>query len=145
MCRAAGRFAPLRHLQVHKFLKSRNVRDLGAAANLSASALYDLAAKHRHSVYTPKAIEAIFNEAQQKRVGANRAYDIASSLQPQTEEEIEAEIEAARAAEEQEAAEQAEAEAILDGPPPARPFHKRPMFSESRLVPSDSGDFTPGG
>ena len=97
----------------------------------SRSALYELsrAAEKRHIYYTAEAIAAILKEAAEKRVSNARAYaiamDIYYSSQPDTVEEVEAEIkaetEAAAEAEKREAEEQAEAEAILDGPPPELP------------------------
>ena len=53
-----------RHLQARKFPKSRTMRDLQAAHNLSATAVYDLAAAASHPndrVYKPEAITAIFD------------------------------------------------------------------------------------
>jgi hypothetical protein len=67
-----------RYLQVHKFLKNRTVRDLEAAKNLSASALYDLAG-NEIDCFTPEAIQTIFDEAAEgKRVGSDRAWSILS-------------------------------------------------------------------
>jgi len=75
-----------RYLKVHRFLKSRNVRDLEAAKNLSASALYDLAA-NRLCCWTPEAMQAIFDEAACKRVGSDRAWWIAREIFDKAEAE----------------------------------------------------------
>lgn len=72
-----------RYLKVHRFLKTRSVRDLEAAKNLSASALYILAATKPYddSGYTQEAVQAIFDEAAEgKQVGSDRAWSIAGEL-----------------------------------------------------------------
>jgi Protein of unknown function (DUF3102) len=147
-----------RYLQVHKFLKTRTVRDLEAAKNLSTSALYNLAATKPHDdVYTQEAIQAIFNEAAEgKRVGAHRAQQIAWEEEDKAaaaaiaiEHDVEAEggcpcpncscrteVDADIEAEEAEAAAEqaeAEAEAILDGSPPDVP----PPSPEPSTLPRD--------
>jgi hypothetical protein len=94
-----------RYLQVHKFLKNRTVRDLEAAANLSASALYDLAgdaamARAAIHYYTPEAVEAVLDEAAAgKRVGRDRAWSITSKIRDAEEEKAAAEAEALKRAE----------------------------------------------
>jgi Protein of unknown function (DUF3102) len=118
-----------RYLQVNRFLKSRTVRDLEAAENLSASAIYKLAAtKPDDDLYTSEAIAAIFDEAVGKRVGTDRIWSIAHELiarklrkldAEETETE-EAEIEDDEEAESADA-ERVEAEAILDSSPPDIP------------------------
>jgi predicted ATPase len=96
-----------RYLKVHRFLKTRSVRDLEAAKNLSATALYDLAASAPARPYTPKAIDVIFNEAAEgKRIGYDRVLRIACDFQWEEDKA------AARAADEAEAlAKRSEAEA----------------------------------
>jgi hypothetical protein len=131
-----------RYLQVQKFPKSRSVRDFEVAENLSATALHDLAGAGPEDVlYTPKAIQAIFDEAAEgKRIGRDRAWRIADEIQSEDEAaaradiEDDAEAEADIEAEEAEAAaEQAEAEAILDGSPPDVP----PPSPEPPTLPRD--------
>jgi hypothetical protein len=126
-----------RYLQVHKFLKSRSLRDLEAAKNMSATALYELAATKRDAAYTAEAVQAIFDEAAEgKRIGHGRVQQIAwekedkaAAAHADMEHDVEGgclcpycssrtEVEAEEA---EDAAEQAEAEAILDGSPPDVP------------------------
>jgi hypothetical protein len=117
-----------RYLQVYKFLKSRSLRDFEVAENLSATALYELAATKRDAAYTAEAVQAIFDEAAKgKRMGHRRVQHIAWEEEDKAaaHADIEDDVEAAEAdieAEETEAAaERAEAEAILDGSPPDVP------------------------
>jgi hypothetical protein len=64
------------YLRVHRFLKSRTVRDLEAVDNLSASALYMLSAKT--NLVPNVAIKQVFEEAQTKRVGGARVRAISA-------------------------------------------------------------------
>jgi Protein of unknown function (DUF3102) len=109
--------------------------DSTVVLNLSVEALYALGAEvHKDGKwegylrFPPPVVSAAIEEAKTKQVGLKRLNAIAFEFMPpdddapQTAEEIEAEIIAQADAEEQRrAAEEAEANAILDGPPPELP------------------------
>lgn len=116
-----------RYMAVFKFAAKYDTVSL---LNLTASALYQLASGWSADRLSPEAIEAILSEAKDKLVDAERVDAIANDIESAKLERELAEEEAAgaatgmaervaeRAAADQEAA---EAEKILDGPPPDLP------------------------
>jgi hypothetical protein len=122
---AAARFAA-------KFPTVGNLR-------LRPTALYvlghDLASPS--GLYDCKAIRAIFSEAKTKWVNEKRAREIAEALQKPKPEPIPTleEIKAKRAA--AKTAEQAEADAIIDGPPPELPPAPEATAHDVILAPFD--------
>jgi len=110
---------------------------------LRPSVLYLLGAA-KHSMFDSKVIKAILQEAESNWVSSERAWDIAWSMQPKPEPLTEAEVSATEALikarnEEriQEEKDRAEAESILDGPPPELPTTPEVTVHDVILPPFD--------